>query len=1120
MGQLSSDTVNVLLNLLFEVEGQQELNNFGNAFRSVTKAANSLELGLVKLQRLQKELVLAESQVRDVTEENALEQVRLQGKIASLNEKISDQKIKLDSLSKSYQTQYTNALKSAKAGAAELTAEERASAEAFKLTVPAIRNEIREIEALNRAEANQNIQGGRQSANEQIADAKQVAEFRTFLARQDAEEQIRINQQRASLLKSIDAQTAKDKILLDKQATQSERQAALERIAINKQVAVLLKAVDSETTKEDIASDKQATQSKREAALEQIRIAKQNAALLEYLDKQQTREDIQTDKQVARSARDAARAEAQAARDAARVQAKEDRRGPLGKLLGVDLHTSIYQLSAFYYLLSNVTQQLKAATEKSLEYALAVETLSEQTGISTQTSSAFTLSAEQLGIKVDTVQEAFRTFSDRLGRSTGLFGEPTKGSKDMARAMKELGINVFDANGEVRSLEGLMPEIFDAFQKLGPGIKATAVATALFGQRADEMIPLLIRGSANITDMAKRAQELGLVLTPERTENLRNLTKAFNDVALAGQSMFQTILDGLGPFSDQISQAAFGMAQTFREAFINISARAIQIRAEAEASNFTGPKFGQIGSFGSPQRTSGGIQAGEAAAAEFAKSQGFIPNPALAEAKRRGDAFFVGNDFIPDPNLPAFQTGATSGKPGEDTGDADKLTDKLIALNKKISDLTRDFALESIARARDFHNKQRQELADFQAKQLQEVEDFKTKEAKTIADFDLKQLRDFEDYQIDRDRLLEDFSIKQAQQAEDLAQKRIDLEEETRKKLQDVNDKWDEILLRLRIGGDIDSIRLAEQKRLEALAKAREEETGPGSDLAKFEEDARKRTEIEQQEFDLRLKRLDEDFALRDERRKADFEAELAERKAAFEAEQQLRLDDFNKKQEEDRAKFVLDELNRKAELAQKIEAVKAEIQELLGAHEMSANEEANLLGRRQGTQTELAATGKDDRVFIADREKDDVYTAIVNSIDPISQATQDYQDAQTRWFLIGSGDRIGIMVREYEALQAMREENAGGEKSNDSHPKFAFGGTVPGAVGSPIMAMVHGGERYTPPATSSYFNSVRSGDQISINAPITFSNNVNSDAIAARISNRASRELGRRIAARRAFGG
>lgn len=1035
----TEDVVGVLLKLKLEAEGQQELNNFGNAFRNLVKNANSLELGLRKLARIEAEFDDVSAQFGVSLKNNFDDTEKLRGRLAKLSQQLSDQQLRVDSLSKSYQTQFTNSLKSAQTQAAQITAQEIKSAEAFRQTVPAIQAEIAAIDAFNKKVSSIGVN----LSNFDLIRAK-------AFGRDEAPQTLREVQ-------ALDAFNASISKVENNLANYDLIRA--KAFGIN----------EAPQIRNDIAA-----------------INRQNA-------------------------------------ETAAAQAKIDKRGPLGKLFGLDLHTSIYQLSAFYYLLSNVTQQLKAATEKSLEYALAVETLSEQTGISTQTSSAFTLASEQLGIKVDTVQEAFRTFSDRLGRSTGLFGEPTKGSKDMARAMKELGINVFDANGEVRSLESLMPQIFDAFQKLGPGIKSTAIATALFGQRADEMIPLLVRGSANITEMAKRAQALGLVLTPERTDNLRNLTKAFNDVALAGQSMFQTILDGLGPFSDEISAAAFDMATAFRTTFLNISAEAVRFKAEEEART---KQFESVGFLPLLQQGPG---AGQSAAETFAKSQGFIANP---DIKPNDPLGFLKPAFIPDPNLPAFQTGTTSGKPGED--DAEKITEKLIGLNKKIGDLNRDFALKQFLDIGAFRAKQRQEQAEFDAKQLQAVEDFKTKEAKTIADFNLKQLRDFEDYQIDRDRLLEDFNAKQTSEAEDLAQKRIDLEEATRKKLQEVNDKWDEILLRLRIGGDVDSIRLAEQKRLEALDKARQEETGAGSDLAKAEEDARKRQEIEQADLDLRLKRLDEDFALRDQRRKDDFEAELAERKATFEAEQQQRLDDFKKKHDDDKVKFDKEAADRKAELDRKVADVVAEINALLGITEPTWQTEQDMLRARNNTRKGIAADGKDDRTQVVKDEQNALAYFIGIGTPPIVDAEQALQDGITNAVINGSNTRMAVIQSEQEQLLAFmslqNEVIAGGEKYNDSHSKTdtsgtsatrrAFGGTVPGALGSPQLVLAHGGERYTPPATSSYFNSVRSGDQISINAPITFSNNVNSDAIASRISNRASRELGRRIAARRAFGG
>ena len=81
-----------------------------------------------------------------------------------------------------------------------------------------------------------------------------------------------------------------------------------------------------------------------------------------------------------------------------------------------------------------------------------------------------------------------------------------------------------------------------------------------------------------------------------------------------------------------------------------------------------------------------------------------------------------------------------------------------------------------------------------------------------------------------------------------------------------------------------------------------------------------------------------------------------------------------------------------------------------------------------------------------------------------------------------------------------------------------AFGGMVPGALGSPQFILAHGGERITPPATSNYYNNVRAGNQVSINAPMTFTNNV-TGANSGLIIQQAARELSRSISMRKGYG-
>lgn len=738
--------------------------------------------------------------------------------------------------------------------------------------------------------------------------------------------------------------------------------------------------------------------------------------------------------------------------------------------IGPALHTSIYQLSALYYLLSNVANQLQRATEAALNYARELETLSAQTGLSIEKSAAFSLAAQNLSISTDTVQEAFRTFSDRLGRATGLFGEPTKGSKDMARAMKELGIDVFDAAGNVRGLEDLLPEIFSAFQKLGPGIKTTAVATALFGQRADEMIPLLIRGAQGIEDMEKKSVALGLALTQDEVTHLRNFNVALKDIELAGQSMFTVLAEGLSFLSPVITAFAVGGALSFKGLFVS---------AQAEILGFV-TFYEQLLIHRSPVEIA--LERAQQAISDFAASVGFI----------EGEF-----GLVPDPNRPKTGIGFPPGLlTPEGEGDVEDPVEKAQKrANDKLRDLRLDFIADAIKDDRDFRIKQRKDEEDYLKDRSQSIEDFYRKmeqkgiefdlqTLERVRDFNLKQQREFEDFDLERRRLLEDFDISQRQAQEKEAERRIELEDKTRKKLADLNAKWDEILLRLRIGGDVDSIRLAEQKRAEALSAAQTEEN---SELAKFEAESQRRRDIEREELEVRLRRLEEDFAIRQQRRQDDFDTNQADRRAKFELEQQEAISNFalelTRRDEEHRIKrerevaaFALEQADRFANYNAKREEIIREFEFEIGTRINYAQIREQIELESQRRVTENARQNVNERIELARYER--------------------------------------------EQLHSIYNEDGTTNERRQSRPKFAFGGTVPGELGAPISVLAHGGERFTPPATSTYFSNVRQGDQVNINAPVTFSNSVDSDAVAHRLSIRASRELGRTIAARRAFGG
>ncbi len=141
--------------------------------------------------------------------------------------------------------------------------------------------------------------------------------------------------------------------------------------------------------------------------------------------------------------------------------------------------------------------------------------------------------ATKIGVTTEFISElgyaAKMSGADSKILEAGLFGvseaavKAEAGVKRPAAAFKAMGIDVTDANGKLKSLEVLLPQIADKFQRMKDGPKEAALATVLFGNSARDLLPLLNEGAAGIEALRERAHELGLTVTDETASSAAEL---------------------------------------------------------------------------------------------------------------------------------------------------------------------------------------------------------------------------------------------------------------------------------------------------------------------------------------------------------------------------------------------------------------------------------------------------------------------------------------------------------------------------------------------------------------------------------------------------------------------
>ena len=129
--------------------------------------------------------------------------------------------------------------------------------------------------------------------------------------------------------------------------------------------------------------------------------------------------------------------------------------------------------------------------------------------------------ANQNGMSLEQLAGGF----NRLSRNIARAGE---GNARASAAFKQLGIDIKNTDGSLKSSEQVFNEIADAFSKMEDGPRKAALAMQLFGAAGVAMIPILNQGSSAVEKLKKEIRELG-ILGPEAFDAAGEQAGAFGD---------------------------------------------------------------------------------------------------------------------------------------------------------------------------------------------------------------------------------------------------------------------------------------------------------------------------------------------------------------------------------------------------------------------------------------------------------------------------------------------------------------------------------------------------------------------------------------------------------------
>ena len=160
------------------------------------------------------------------------------------------------------------------------------------------------------------------------------------------------------------------------------------------------------------------------------------------------------------------------------------------------------------------------------------------------------------GMDTDKANTSLTIFSKKLNAAAS--------DGDAAAAMGEkLGTSILDADGNMRSMNEILPDVADTFASMPDGAEKTALACELFGKSGTAMLPFLNKGSEGISELEAKAKELGITLDDDSMSKFGAYKAALREWDTAMQGVKVTLGEALIPF---ITGASSAMTDVFMPA--------------------------------------------------------------------------------------------------------------------------------------------------------------------------------------------------------------------------------------------------------------------------------------------------------------------------------------------------------------------------------------------------------------------------------------------------------------------------------------------------------------------------------------------------------------------------
>jgi hypothetical protein len=203
-----------------------------------------------------------------------------------------------------------------------------------------------------------------------------------------------------------------------------------------------------------------------------------------------------------------------------------------------------------------------AATKQAIALADSLLVVADRTGITVEALSGLKFAAEQSNASFSDVQAGLRFLARNADAAA-------HGNDRAAASFKRIGVNIKDANGNLKTADQLFGDVAEGVSKLSGPMEQAAVSAQLLGrQSGPALVPLLSQGRAGLEAFRKEAEALGLIISTgfaRKADEFGDKMNVLKQVSIGfGQVLGDALLPAINDFLGELIRTAPKALENFK----------------------------------------------------------------------------------------------------------------------------------------------------------------------------------------------------------------------------------------------------------------------------------------------------------------------------------------------------------------------------------------------------------------------------------------------------------------------------------------------------------------------------------------------------------------------------